>query len=66
MSNVSKELEQILLADCERTFLTRKQRQVVRKAMNTIETLSKQVSNASWEADARREQDEIARAKEWR
>jgi len=63
---VANELQAILEADCKRTFLTRKQRQTVRKAMNTIETLSQQVSDAGWEADARREQDEIARAKEWR
>lgn len=31
-----------------------------------ITELEKQVSDAGWEAEARREQDEIARAKEWR
>lgn len=31
-----------------------------------IERLEKRVSDAGWEADARREQDEIARAREWR
>lgn len=51
MSNVSKELEQILLADCKRTFLTRKQRKVVRKAMNTVEQLSEQLKDAQNASD---------------
>jgi hypothetical protein len=51
MSNISKELEQILLADCERAFLTRKQRQTVRKAMNTVEQLSEQLTEAQNASD---------------
>lgn len=31
-----------------------------------VKELDKRVSDAGWEAEARREQDEIARAKEWR
>ena len=50
-----------------------RQRKAMKEAADEIErltarvkTLEKQVSDAGWEAEARREQDEIARAKEWR
>jgi len=36
------------------------------KLENKVQRLEKRVSDAGWEAEARREQDEIARAKDWK
>jgi len=51
-----------------RTMLSmvKEQQAEIERLETKISTLEKQVSDAGWEADARREQDEIARAKEWR
>ena len=51
-----------------RTLLSmvKEQHTKIERLETKISTLEKQVSDAGWEADARREQDEIARAREWR
>ena len=48
---VANELQALLEADCKRTFLTRKQRQTVRKAMNTVETLAAELKETNSRAD---------------
>lgn len=41
-------------------------RLAIERLEEKVVKLQKRVSDAGWEAEARREQDEIARAKEWR
>ena len=51
-----------------RTMLSmvKEQQTEIERLETKISTLEKQVSDAGWEAEARRQEDEVRRAREWR